>query len=435
MSALLRELRADGRNVTIAILARASMSAARAMAGVAVPLYLATAGYSPEQLGLLFAVVAISSAAISATVGFGSDRLGRRFFMIVVPLLTAAAAAGYAISLSPVVIFGGAAIGAFGRGGGAGGGNVGPYQPAEQALVTASAAPERRTGIFGRLAFASSLGALLGGLVISETGAGHPSAAQAMAAYRPAFVVIALLAAVAGLLALGLLELGAAERRSKPRLPFFPRRSAWLLYRLWITNSVNGAAMGMMGPFLTYWFYTRYGVGVHALGLLFAVINAVSMVSNLSAASVARRFGLVRATATLRMVVAALIVPMVLAPSFLIAGGVYLLRMVAQRIMAPMRQSYVMGMADPEERAQVAALSNIPAQATSAVTPALAGELFEHVSLSAPFLVVAACQATNAILYYGFFRGFAPEEERQASDQPPVEENPRQHTAGHGPKG
>ncbi len=388
------------------------MSAARAMAGVAVPLYLATAGYSAEQLGLLFAVVAISSACISAAVGFGSDRMGRRFFMVAVPLLTAAAAAGYAVSLSPLVIYGGAALGAFGRGGGAGGGTVGPYQPAEQALVTASAAPARRTGIFGRLAFASSLGALLGALVISATGAGHPSAAAAMAAYRPAFLAIAAAAAVAGLLAVGLVEPGAAERRLRPRLPFFPRRSAGLLYRLWITNSVNGAAMGMMGPFLTYWFFTRFGVGVRELGLLFAVINAVSMVSNLSAARVARRFGLVKATAALRLTVAALIVPMVLAPSFLIAGGVYLLRMVAQRIMAPMRQSYVMGMAHPEERAQVAALSNMPAQATSAVTPALAGELFQYVSLSAPFLVVAACQALNAILFYAFFHNLTPEEER-----------------------
>jgi predicted MFS family arabinose efflux permease len=413
---MIRRLADGGRNVNVALLARVFMSAARAMAGVAVPVYLATIGWSASRLGLLFAVVAVSSAAISASVGFLSDRMGRRFFMIAVPLLTAMAAAAYTVSISPLVVFGGAALGAFGRGGGAGGGNVGPYQPAEQALVTASARPSQRTEVFGRLAFGSSLGALIGGLAVGAFAIGKPTAASALLAYRPVYTAIAALAAAAGLLGLLLIEPDRSPGERRQRQPFFPRRSARLLYRLWVTNSVNGAAMGMFGPFLTYWFFTRYGASVASIGALFAAVNAVSMVSNLSAASVARRFGLVRATAALRGIVAVLIVPMVLAPTFPIAGAVYLVRMIANRIAMPMRQSYTMGMAAPEERAQVAALSSIPAQATSAATPALAGELFEHVSLSAPFLGAGILQMANAVLYYTFFRNLTPDEERGAPE-------------------
>jgi MFS family permease len=406
---------AGGRNANVAVAARVFMSASRAMAGVAVPIYLATIGYGAVRLGVLFALVAVSSAAMSALVGLLADRLGRRIFMVVVPLLTAAAALAYTASTNAWVVFGGAALGAFGRGGGAGGGNVGPYQPAEQALVAASAPAQRRTDVFGRLAFGSSLGALAGGVVVGSLGIGHPSALQAPAAYRPAFAAIAAAAAVAGLLGLLLVEPGRRGQRPVTRRMWFPRRSAPLLYRLWLTNTVNGAAMGMFGPFLTYWFHARYGADVRAVGLLFAVVNAVSMVSNLSAAGVARRFGLVRATAALRAGVGFLIVPMVLAPSFPLAGAIYLLRMVGNRIAMPMRQSYIMGMADPEERAQVAALSNLPAQVTSAATPALAGELLQHVSLSAPFLVAGVFQIANATLYYRFFRDLVPEEERGAA--------------------
>jgi MFS family permease len=402
------------RTVAVAIVARAFMSAARAVAGVAVPIYLASAGYTAARLGVLFAVVAIASAGLSATVGLLADRLGRRFFMIAVPLLTAVAAVAYSLTTRPLVIFLGGALGSFGRGGGAGGGTVGPYQPAEQALVTASVPAERRTAVFGQLAFASSLGALAGGLLVGGLGTGRRLPAAALTAYRPLFLVLAGCAAVAGLLGLALVEPDRVRGSRRPAQPFFPRRSAALLYRLWLTNSVNGAAMGMFGPFLTYWFYRRFGASAGAIGLLFAAVNAVSMVSNLSAARVARRFGLVRATAALRVAVAALVVPMVLAPSFAAAGAIYLLRMVGQRIVAPMRQSYVMGMAAPEERARVAALSNLPAQASSAATPALAGELFDHVSLAAPFLVASALQVLNAVLFYAFFRDMAPEEERSA---------------------
>jgi predicted MFS family arabinose efflux permease len=187
-----------------------------------------------------------------------------------------------------------------------------------------------------------------------------------------------------------------------------------LVYRLWLTNGLNGAAIGLFGPFITYWFYRRYGVSAAEIGLLFAVINATSLISNLTITSISRKLGLVRTTTLLRIIVSLLLIPMVLAPTFLIAGAIYLVRMFGQRMALPLRQSYVMGMADPEERSRVAALSNLPAQALSAVTPALAGELFAVVDLAAPFLLSSVLQLANALTFYGFFRNATPAEERQA---------------------
>jgi len=409
-----------GRNVAVATVARGFMSAGRALAGVTIPVYLAIEGYSATRLGVLFAVVAVTAMAISVSVGVLSDRLGWRFFLVVVPLCAAGAAVAYATSVSPLVVFVGAALGSFGRGGGAGGGTVGPYQPAEQALIAASVDAASRTKTFGRLAFASSLGALGGGLLAGVLAPGHPGRAVALAAYRPVFLALAACAVVAGLLALAIVEPPRLPGESRARGPFLPRRSAGLLHRLWVTNTLNGASMGLSGPFLTYWLYRRFGVGANEIGVLFAVVNATSTVSNLSAARIARRFGLVRAATCLRAVVALLVVPMVLAPSFLVAGVILLMRMAAQRVVMPLRQSYVMGMAAPEERARVAALSILPAQGASAVTPTLAGELFDHVALAAPFLLAGVLQLANAVAFFAFFHNRAPEEERVASAIPPA---------------
>lgn len=395
------------------------MSAGRALAGIAVPLYLATAGYSAARLGVLFGVAALTSAVMSATIGFLSDRLGRKVFLVVVPLLVAGAGVAYAVSVNPLVVFVGAGLGSFGRGGGAGGGMVGPYQPAEQALVAASVEARRRTATFGWLAFASSLGALCGGLLTGVVAPSHPGASAAIAAYRPVFLTLAACAAIAGLLALLIIEPQRPKRAGQERGPLFPRRSAGLLYRLWITNGLNGAAVGMFGPFVSYWFFRRFGVGPSTLGYLYAVINGVGMVSNLSAAGVARRLGLVRGTVVLRLVVAGLVIPLVFAPSFLLAAAIYLLRMAGQRVVMPLRQSYVMGMADPDERARLAGLSTIPSQASSALTPTLAGELFDHVALGAPFLISGVLQLVQAGLYYAFFHRLPPEEERAAAAGPP----------------
>ncbi len=152
-------------------------------------------------------------------------------------------------------------------------------------------------------------------------------------------------------------------------------------------------------------------MGPGQIGVLFAVINAATAASTLTAAGFARRWGLVRTVTMVRVIQAVLLVPMVLAPSFVAAGAVYLVRMVVQRIGMPLRQSYVLAMADPGERAAVGALSNLPSQTTMAVAPLAAGYLFDEVSLSLPFVIAGALQLANAALYWGFFRGLPPEEE------------------------
>lgn len=402
------------RDLGLLIGARLCMSVARALSGVLVPLYLALLGFSAIRLGALFALVAITSAILTAGVGLFSDRVGRKPFIIALPLLTAAAGLVFAVTRNDLLIFIFAALGSFGRGSGAGAGQVGPYQPAEQSLLADAITPLARNSLFGYVAFASSLGALIGGgpLAALPDLAMHLGLHRA-GAYQPAFLVVAAFALAAALLPLPIADRRApsAGQQARRRVSF-PRRARPILYRLWLTNSVNGLAVGFFGPFITYWFYRRYGVGPGAIGALYACINIAAMFANLGAARVARRLGLVRAIVISRVLQAVLLFPMVLAPTFWSAGAIYLLRMLPQRLGLPLRQSYVMAVVPPEERGSVAGLSNLPSQGTSATSPLLAGYLFEHVSLTLPFEIAAALQALNTALFYLFFHRLHPPEEQ-----------------------
>lgn len=411
------------RNFTLILLARVSMSIGRALAGVAGPIYLALEGFSAFELAEYVMVVALASALLSSAIGLFSDRLGRRPFLVGVPLLAAAAGVGFALSHSAPLLFLLGALGSFGRGAGAGAGAVGPYQPAESAFVVEDLPAARRNTAFGRLTFGSSLGATVGGLLALTVSATHVHGGAATAAYRPLFLATAAASALAGLLALGLTEAGAHHapaaggaggapgaggRRWSAR---FPSRSRPLLYRLWVTNALNGIAVGMFGPFVTYWLFRRFGAGPDKIGVLFAVINAATMASALSAAGLARRFGLVRTVTAVRTLQAVLLVPLALSPSFAFAGGVYLVRMIVQRIGLPLRQSYSLAMAHPEERASVVALSNLPSQLAMAASPLFSGYLLEEISLSAPFELSAVFQLANSLSFFAFFRHLRPEEE------------------------
>ncbi len=66
-------------------------------------------------------------------------------------------------------------------------------------------------------------------------------------------------------------------------------------------------------------------------------------------------------------------------------------------------------------------MSNLPAQATMAGSQALAGYLFDEVSLAAPFELSALFQCANAALYALLFTWRPP---RPAGDGPAGQEAP-----------
>lgn len=408
------------RDIALLVGARGAMSASRALAGVLVPIYLAQIGFSAQVLGILFAVVAVASAIMSAAIGMLSDRVGRKPFIVLVPLLTAVSAVLFPTTRVVPLLFLFAALGTFGRGAGAGAGAIGPYQPAEQAYLADSVQPRFRNSMFGVVAFASSVGALIGGplALLSD---GHPFGLSTAGADQLVFSLMGCLALIAALLAVPLTnrpplprpsvahQQAARADRLAPRLS----HGSWaILRKLWVTNVVNGFAIGFFGPFITYWFYERYHVSAGTIGVLFAIINLFAILSNLGAAPVAQRLGLVRAIVIGRTLQALLLIPMVLAPSFWLAGVFYLLRMMSQRLALPLRQSFVMGVVPAEERGAVGALSNLPSQASSAISPAFAGWLFYHISLDLPFEIGAVLQGVNAALFFLLFRAHIPPEER-----------------------
>ena len=407
------------RDIEVVLVARIFMSVGRALAGVVTPIYLALVGFGPVELAVYVMVVAAGSAILSTTIGTLSDRIGRRVFLVVVPLLTAVAAGVFAVTSAHAALFVAGALGSFGRGAGARAGAIGPYQPAESAYVTERVTPGHRNAIFGRLTFASTLGASVGGLVALLVPSTHAHGPAATDLFRVAFLVIAVVSALAGLIAVALHEDAMPRRGEAHRRPRFPRHSRWLLYRLWVTNTLNGAAVGMFGPFLTYWLYRRFHAGPGAVGVLFTIVNVATMASSLSAATWARRWGLVRTISVVRVAQSVLLIPMVLSPTFALAGAWYLVRMLVQRIGLPLRQSYVVGLADADERGSVIALSNVPSQFATATSPLLTGYLFAEANLLVPFEIAAVLQLANALTFWGFFRAHPPQEERGTTDPAP----------------
>lgn len=400
------------RDLGLLLSARLLVSTGRALAGIVTPIYLSKIGFSGVELGVLFAVTAVASGLMTASVGLFADRYGCKPFLLIFPLFTAVAAGCYLVTAATLPLFVFSALGTVGRGAGAGGGGVGPYIPAEQALIAATVPHENRSSTFGLFAFCSTIAALLGGVLAGIPDLAHFLGTRGNAIYMPAYWVLAVLCIAAALLAVPLTPWRPQQHvQKKQKRLLLPRRSFWLLWRLSITNSMNGLAIGAFAPFITLWFHDRYGASTGEIGLLFAAINLLSAAPSLFAGRVAARVGLVRTVTFTRLGSAVLVIVMVMMPSFLLAGAIYLIRMILQRLNMPLRQSFMMGVAPEEERASVAGLANLPSQLTSATTPAIAGYLYDHIAIALPFELGGVLQAFNAGIYWFFFRNMLPPEE------------------------
>ena len=86
------------RNLVCLFAGRGLRSTSQAYLVIVVPLYLAALGYNATHIGLMFAIVAVASAAMAALTGIMSDRFGRKAMLIVISLMTAAGGAVFAFS-------------------------------------------------------------------------------------------------------------------------------------------------------------------------------------------------------------------------------------------------------------------------------------------------------------------------------------------------
>ncbi len=398
---------------------RAARSLSQGYLIVVLPLYLLQIGFNGVSLGELFTIGAFISALLTVSVSLAADQIGRKPFLIIFPVFTALGAIALIFSTNFWIIVAACALGTLGRGGGAGGaGSGGPFYPAQQALIADHSSAGDRNAVFAAFSFtdsiASTTGALLAGIpdLLTTRLAFAPADS-----YRPLFALTSVLAAVMLVSILPVRETVKRRSKSEPRRAYLPTKSRNVIGRLAFTNLVNGVGVGFFGPFVSYWFYRRFGASPGTIGLLFAAVNLGAAIPYLLAPGLARKLGVVKAVVGVRLVGVALLALLPLMPSFLLAATVYFLRMAFQRASIPLRQSYSMGVVSKEERSAAAGLSNLPSQVSASISPLPAGYIFQNISLELPFEIGAAFQLLNALLFFSLFRQIRPPEESRTTER------------------
>jgi MFS family permease len=161
-----------------------------------------------------------------------------------------------------------------------------------------------------------------------------------------------------------------------------------IVLRLAALFSLDSAGGGfVLSAIVVLYLHNRFGLHAGTLGATFAATSLLASFSQLVAAKLAAKIGLVRTMVFTHLPANVFLVLAGLAPNAPLAITFLLLRALLSSMDVPARQALVMRLVPPEERAAAASVTNVPRSLASALTPALAGYLLDHSTIGWPLLI------------------------------------------------
>jgi MFS family permease len=379
---------------------------------VVLVLYLVAIGFGAFETGLLLTLTLVGDAAISLWLTTHADRIGRRRVLIAGAGLMVLAGIVFLLSRDLWVLIIAATIGVISPSGN----EVGPFLAVEQAALSQTVADRQRTRVFGWYnlsgSFATATGALAAGLLGQGLQAAGSSPVESYRAILLGYgligvVLAALFAALSPTIEAPIVTDVSIARR------LGLHRSQGVVARLAALFALDAFAGGfVIQSIVSYWFATRFGMSVGALGTLFFAANILAGVSALLAAPLAARIGLINTMVFTHLPSNVLLILVPLMPTAPLAVGLLLARFSISQMDVPTRQSYTMAVVEPDERSAAAGVTGIARSVGAAVSPSLATPLVEGVGLGGlPFVIAGSLKIVYDLLLYRAFRTRRPPEE------------------------
>jgi MFS family permease len=406
-------LTGDGRVLFITRIVRMF---AYGLLAVILALYLAQAGLSDAEIGVLLSLTLLGDALISLWITTRADRVGRKRMLLIGSALMVFAGILFSVTRNFYLLLLAAIIGVISPSGN----EVGPFLAIEQSALSEIVAGERRTQVFAwyQLAgsLATALGSLIGGGLAQELQIGG---ATPLMSYR----IIILAYAVLGLVLTGIfailsstIEPTLSEEIKTQANVLGLGKSSKIVVKLSALFSLDAFAGGLVvQSIVAYWFHVHYGVNPATLGAIFFGANIFAGISALSAAWIARKIGLLNTMVFTHAPSNVLLIMVPLMPNLSLAIIMLLLRFSISQMDVPTRQSYTLAVVSPDERSSAAGVTGIARTLGTSLAPIFSAPLVGVPVLSgAPFIVSGLLKLIYDFILYRSFKTIKPEEEQNA---------------------
>lgn len=375
---------------------------------ITLPVYLLRLGYSPFAVGAIVTSTLLGSALLTLLIGLFAHQFPGRRLLMGACLLMASTGILFATvhGFWPLLVV--AFVGTINPSAG----DVSIFLPVEQALLSGTITPRRRTALFARYSLIGAVAGAFGTLF-----AGVPEVIAGKAGIDATSVLQSLfwLYAAAGVLTL-LIYRSLSSPTPLPQIsassaPGRPRRIVFELAALFSLDAFGGGFF--VQSLLALWLFNAFHLSVLAASSILFWMGLCSAISYLLAVPLSERFGLINTMVFTHLPANILLILVPFAPSLSVAIVLLIARSALSQMDVPTRTSYVMAVVKPQERPAAASITAVPRSLASAMSPLLAGYLLSLSTFGWPLIIGGALKAVYDILLLFRFRHVRPPEEAE----------------------
>jgi len=372
---------------------------------VLLPVYLLGLRFDGFQIGAVATATLVGSSALTLLVGFIAHRFRARPLLSSAALLMVATGIGFVLvqGFWPLLIV--AFVGTLNPSSG----DVSVFLPLEQSVLPLTVSAKERTALFARYSLVGSLVAAAGALF-----AGVPDlfATRGLLSVNQALQGMFVLYGVLGLIAMALYNrlspaLGEPQPKRAPLVE--SRRIVYTLAALFALDSLGGGFV--VQSLLALWLFERFDLSVATAGTIFFWTGVLSAGSYLVAVRLAQRFGLVNAMVFTHLPSNVLLLLVPFMPTLPLAIALLLARSALSQMDVPTRNSYVMAIVLPAERAAAASVTSVPRSLAQGLSPLLSGYLLGLSTFGWPLVLAGALKGIYDVLMLAMFARVRPPEE------------------------
>lgn len=388
--------------------------------------FLETREMSTEFRGWILSGALVGDVVLTLLLATRADRWGRRRTLALTSLVLTITGILFAYTTSAWALLLIAIVGVLSPMGN----EVGPFLSVEHAALTQIASGSRRNLTFSAYSLAGSLAAAMGSFAagqgamwLIEHGYGEAGAGRAVlltyaacgAAMAVAFLTMSpqVEPEVPGEIREGKRRQVAAARKDLQHRFGVPT-SAGIVLSLALLFALDAFAGGFVAQsFLSGWAKKTHGFDYAARGNLFFVFQILAGISQLLAAPLANRFGLINTMVFTHLPSNLLLLAVPFAPDRNWAMGLLIARFSLSQMDVPTRQAYVVSVVPPSERSAAAGITGTARSVGVALAPPIASVLYANPAwVGTPFFIAGALKIIYDLLLYRAFISQRAEHEK-----------------------
>jgi len=375
-------------------------------------IYLKLLGFDELLIGFILSATLVNSIIFNLFSSFFADRIGRKKVLIIYASLMTISGCVFLITENYFALIIAAFIGTIN----VTGSETGAFLSLEQAILPQTVKNIRKTNSIFALYNMIGTFAMAGGVLLASL----PQIIQenfgfsTINSFKPLFLIY-LLAGIAVVVIYFFFSKEIEVKKTLGSKAFSTNlspKSKQIVLKLSSLFALDSFAGGfVIQSIVAFWFFTKFGVDLTTLSLIFSAAGVLTAISFFFAAKIADKIGLIYTMVFTHIPSNILLILVAIAPTFQIALVLFLARMSLSQMDVPTRQAYIVAVVEENERTAAAGITNTSRNIAQSISPSITGAIIQSMWLSAPFVIGGILKIVYDVGIYVNFRKIKPSHE------------------------